>query len=74
MPREEKIYGTIRISDLCDLSGLAARTIRTDISRGKLRPESLADVIRWLNTPRIRANKGKPLTWLNNNPEKKAMT
>jgi hypothetical protein len=65
MPKGEKIYGTITISALCNLSGLSKKAIRQDISRGKLNPGSLDDIFRWVSEPRNRKNKGKPLPWLN---------
>lgn len=65
MPKGEKIYGTITISVLHRLASLSKKVIRQDISKGDLNPGSLNDIFRWLNKPRSRKNKGKPLTWLN---------
>lgn len=65
MPKGEKTYYRITISDLEAVKGISRYAIRRDISSGRLCLRSLEDVIRWVNEPRIRSNKGKPLTWLN---------
>lgn len=63
--RGERIYFQVRTSDLCQVKGISAACLRRDIRLGRLNLASLEDIIRWVNKPRIRSNKGKPLTWLN---------
>lgn len=63
-PRGKKVFCKITMADLCRLKGISADSVRLDIRKGSLKPESIEDIIRWVNEPRTRSNKGKPLAWL----------
>lgn len=59
--RGKRVFLKITTKELSSASGLSERTVWRDIQNKKLNPVSLEDIISWVNEPRIRSNKGKPL-------------
>lgn len=51
MPRGEKIYCQVRISDLSRLFNRKAQAVRKWIKKGYLDPSSLKDILEKLNDP-----------------------
>ena len=60
----DKILFQIHTGDLCRLKGISKACLRRDIRLKKIDPSSLEDIVRWINEPRTRSNKGKPMPWL----------